>query len=66
MSYVKDPSKTQWTNTTLCGVDGYPTYNGRTPILSTCSLSTFSNFMNTISSSLPFSFDYAIAIMSPR
>jgi hypothetical protein len=63
MKLFKDPAITQWTNTSLCGVPGYATYGSRIPILNGCSLNAFQSYMNSISSSLPFSFDLAVAII---
>ena len=60
---IKDPSITQWTNATLCRVKGYSTYASRIPILNNCSLAVFQNYMNSIASTLPFSFDHAVAII---
>jgi len=65
MILIKDPKVTQWTNTTLCGVPGYPTRNSRIPILNGCCLNSFQSYMNSISSSLPFSFDHAVAVIPP-
>ena len=59
----QDPLITQWTNTTLCSVAGYPTYNGKTPILNNCVLTTFKNYMNSIAQKLPFTFDHAVAVL---
>ena len=61
----KDPSITQWTNTTYCGVPNNPNFNGKIPILSNCSLSTFGNYMKSIESYLKFSYDHAVAIVPP-
>jgi hypothetical protein len=63
--WFKDPTFTQWTNKTLCGVPGYPIYGAKTPILNNCSLNAFKNYMNSISSNLPFTFDHAVAIIPP-
>ncbi len=62
---MKDPIFTQWTNTTLCGVPGYPIYGSKKTILNNCSLNAFQNYMNSISSSLPFTFDHAVTIIPP-
>lgn len=61
----QDPTVTQWTNVSLCGVPGIPTYLGRTPLLNNCTAIYFGNYMNNIASSLPFSFDHAVAIIPP-
>jgi hypothetical protein len=65
MKILKDPTITQWTNTTLCGVPGYAIYGSRIPLLNGCSLNNFLSYMNSISSRLPFSFDHAVAIIPP-
>jgi hypothetical protein len=65
MKEFKEPSITQWTNTTLCGVPGYSSFGSAIPIMNSCSLSNFQNYMNSISSSLPFTFDHAVAIIPP-
>ena len=62
---LKDPNATQWTNTTLCGVTGYPSYNNRIPIVVDTSIQLFAKYMNAISSSLVFDFDHAVAIIPP-
>ncbi len=64
--FLQDPKITQWTNTTLCGVPGYAIYGSKTPILSNCALSSFSSYMNSIASYLPFSFDHAVAVIPPE
>ena len=61
----KEPKNTQWTNATFCAVAGYPTYNGKTPIVTSCSLGAFTNYMNSISSSLPFDYDHAVGVLAP-
>ncbi len=50
----------------MCAVPGNATYNHRIPILNNCSLNAFQNYMNSISSVLPFTFDHAVAIIPPE
>jgi hypothetical protein len=45
----------------FCNFIGAPIYNGRYTILCNSSLAQFTNFMNNLN--LPFTYDYAIAVM---
>jgi hypothetical protein len=56
----QNASSTPWTNTTLCGVSGISTYNGRYTLLADSSFASFSSYMNNLS--LSFSYDHAVAV----
>ena len=58
---LADPADTPWTNTTLCGVPGVPTFKSRSTILANLSATAFANAMNSMN--LNISYDYAIAFM---
>jgi hypothetical protein len=56
----KNNSYTQWTNNTLVGAPGYPTYNGLETIQNSLGLSVFATEMNKLR--FPFKYDYAVAV----
>ena len=66
MQYLfKDPTVTKWTNTTLCGVPGVLTYGPKIPILNDCAIKNLGDYLNSISSNIPFSFDHAVGVIPP-
>lgn len=61
LSNVLILNNTPWTNPSLVSVTGYPLYNGKPTVLCNSSWSLFANSMNNMN--LPFSYDYAVAVM---
>ena len=53
-------SDTPWTNSSLIGVPGYPTYNGVKTLLVSGALNLFTKTMEN--NVFPFSYDHAVAI----
>jgi hypothetical protein len=58
---LKDPALTPWTNYSLVAVPGYQIYQNRQTALADVCWNLFATTMNNMS--LPFTFDYAVAIM---
>ncbi len=58
---MKEPEDTPWTNATLVGVTGFPTYKEKPTANAKTSASLFAQTMNNMV--LDFEFDYAAAFM---
>ena len=52
---------TNWTNPNVCGENGIK-MNGKDLIYASCSLRTFTQYMNSIYDTLPFKYDVATAL----
>lgn len=58
---LPNPADTQWTNSSLVSVPGFPYYNNLSTCVNDVSVRLFANTMSTLK--LNISFDYAAAIV---
>lgn len=59
--FVNTEGESAWTSSTLNGVPGYPTYEGKEVVNSMSVLTSFKNYITSLTASL--SYDHAIAFL---